>query len=193
MPASAAPAGSKPKARRTVRWAALAVGAGLAFVAVSFYLWVGNPLHPQARVAPDTVHRVTADQIADHADAAAPATSPVPSVAAISGTARLAPALASKLAPGDALFIFARAAEGARTPLAVVRVRARDLPYEFRLDDSQALTANARVSAQGSVIVTARISKSGNAIAEPGDLQGSSKPVAPGATGLELVIDQVRQ
>ena len=127
------------------------------------------------------------------AAAAAPATAPGIAGAGITGTVKLAPALASQVAPGDALFVFARAAEGARTTLAVVRVRAGDLPYEFRLDDSQALTPNARLSVQGGVVVTARISKSGNAIAKPGDLQGSSKPVAPGATGLELVIDQVRQ
>lgn len=124
---------------------------------------------------------------------AAPAISTVPPGAAITGTARIAPVLASRVAPGDALFIFARAAEGGRTPLAVVRLRAGDLPYEFRFDDSQALTANQRLSAERRVVVTARISKSGNAIAKPGDLQGTSAPVAPGATGVELLIDEVRK
>ena len=127
------------------------------------------------------------------AAAAAPATAPGIAGAGITGTVKLAPALASQVAPGDALFIFARAAEGARTPLAIVRVKAGDLPYAFRLDDSQAMTPNARLSGQNSLVVIARISKSGNAIAKPGDLQGSSKPVAPGASGLELFIDQVRQ
>lgn len=116
-----------------------------------------------------------------------------PGGAGISGTVRLAPALASRTAPGDALFVFARAAQGARTPLAVVRATAGDLPYAFRFDDSQAMNPNARLSGQSSLIVIAHISKTGTAIAKPGDLEGRTKPIAPGATQVELVIDQVRQ
>ncbi len=112
--------------------------------------------------------------------------------AVISGTVRLAPELASKIAPGDALFIFARAAEGVRTPLAIVRVTAAELPYAFKLDDSQASSPQLRLSAQQSLVVIARVSKTGNAMAKPGDLEGSSKPLAPGSRGVELIIDQVR-
>ncbi len=126
------------------------------------------------------------------AAAAAPKTAARNAAADVTGTVRLAPALASRIAPGDALFIFARAAEGARTPLAILRVTAGELPYAFRLDDSQPTHPNARLSGQGSLVVIARISKTGNAIAKPGDLEGSSKPLAPGASGVELVIDQVR-
>jgi cytochrome c-type biogenesis protein CcmH len=91
------------------------------------------------------------------------------------------------------LFVFARPAEGSRMPLAIVRAKAGELPYEFRLDDSQAMTANARLSGQAQVVVGARISKTGNAMAQPGDLFGASSPVAPGASGLALVIDQVQK
>lgn len=112
---------------------------------------------------------------------------------AIAGTVRLAPALASRVAPGDTLFIFARPAQGARMPLAIVRAKAGELPFTFRLDDSQAMTPDSRLSGQSSVVVSARISKSGNAAAQPGDLQGSSQPLAPGASGLEVVIDQVQK
>jgi cytochrome c-type biogenesis protein CcmH len=115
----------------------------------------------------------------------------VASAAAITGTVKLAPALASQVAPGDSLFVFARAAEGPRMPLAIVRAKAGDLPYTFRLDDSQAMTPDTRLSGQTRVVVSARISKSGNATPQPGDLQGVSAPVAPGASGLALVIDQV--
>jgi len=113
--------------------------------------------------------------------------------AGIAGTVKLAPALASRVAPDDSLFVFARAPDGDRIPLAVVRAKAGDLPYAFRLDDSQGLAAHARLSDRKSVVLVARISRSGDATAKPGDLQGSSKPVAPGTTGLEIVIDEVRQ
>lgn len=124
----------------------------------------------------------------------APAIAAAPAAASgLAGTVKLAPALDSQVAPGDALFIFARATEGERAPLAVVRAKAGDLPYAFRIDDSQALTPHGGLSGQRRVVLVARISRSGDAIAKPGDLQGSSKPVAPGTTGLEIVIDQVRQ
>lgn len=124
------------------------------------------------------------------------ASAPTPAVAdggAITGTVKLAPALAKQVAPGDAVFIFARPAEGARMPLAIVRAKASDLPYSFRLDDSQAMSPNARLSSQASVVVSARISKSGNAMPQAGDLFGISKAIAPNANGLDIVIDQVQK
>lgn len=127
------------------------------------------------------------------APAARDAKTPAAADAAITGTVKLAPALASQVAPGDTLFVFARAAEGGRMPLAIVRAKAGDLPYEFRLDDSQAMTPEARLSGQARVVVSARISKSGNATVQPGDLQGASPPVAPGAGGLVVLIDQAQK
>jgi cytochrome c-type biogenesis protein CcmH len=111
--------------------------------------------------------------------------------AAITGTVKLAAALAAQVEPNDTLFVFARAAEGPRMPLAIVRVKAGELPYEFRLDDRSAMTPNTRLSGQARVLVGARISRSGNATPQPGDLQATSPPVAPGTRGLELTIDQV--
>ena len=40
------------------------------------------------------------------------------------------------------------------------------------------------------VVVGARISKSGNAMPQPGDLQGLSAPVALGSTSLKIEINQ---
>lgn len=124
--------------------------------------------------------------------AASAATRAAADGSAITGTVKLAPALAKQVSPGDAVFIFARPAEGARMPLAIVRATAGDLPYTFRLDDSQAMSPNARLSSQSSVVVSARISKSGNAVPQPGDLFGHSKAIAPNASGLSIVIDQVQ-
>ncbi|MGA8007329.1 MAG: c-type cytochrome biogenesis protein CcmI, partial [Burkholderiales bacterium] len=73
----------------------------------------------------------------------------------------------------------------------ILRVAASQLPYTYRLDDSQAMAAGNALSSQAEVVVGARISKSGNALPQPGDLEGASAPVAPGASGLNIAIDRV--
>jgi cytochrome c-type biogenesis protein CcmH len=110
---------------------------------------------------------------------------------AIAGRVDLNAALASKVALNDTVFIFARAAEGPRMPLAVLRIPAKDLPREFSLDDSMSMAPGVKLSTASSVIVEARISKSGNALPQPGDLFGRSPPLKPGATGVRITIDQV--
>ena len=107
----------------------------------------------------------------------------------VSGTVALAPALAAKVAPGDTVFIFARAAEGPRMPLAIVRKKVSDLPAAFTLDDSMAMSPQSRLSDTPKVIIGARVSKGGDAMARPGDLQGFSSPMNNSATGVTIVID----
>ena len=109
----------------------------------------------------------------------------------VSGTVSLAPELAAKAAPDDTVFVFARAVGGGRMPLAVQRARVADLPLAFKLDDSMAMTPAATLSSAAQVVVSARISKSGNAIAQAGDLSGEAKPVVPGASGMSIRIDSV--
>ena len=124
---------------------------------------------------------------------ATPATASVPSAAkAIQGGVTLAPALAAKVAPGDTLFIFARAAEGPRMPLAILKRQASELPLKFTLDDSSAMSKEMTLSRAPQVMVQARISRSGNAMPQPGDLLGQVGPVAPGATGLTITINSVQ-
>jgi cytochrome c-type biogenesis protein CcmH len=110
---------------------------------------------------------------------------------AIAGRVDLNAALASKVALNDTVFIFARAAEGQRMPLAVLRIPAKELPRDFSLDDSMSMAPGVKLSAAPSVIVEARISKSGNALPQSGDLFGRSAPLKPGATGVRITIDQV--
>jgi cytochrome c-type biogenesis protein CcmH len=107
----------------------------------------------------------------------------------VSGVVSLAPELAGKVAPGDTVFIFARAAEGPRMPLAILRKRASDLPAEFTLDDSMAMAPQMRLSAFPNVVIGARVSKSANANPQPGDLQGLSAAVKVGAKSVSVVID----
>jgi cytochrome c-type biogenesis protein CcmH len=109
--------------------------------------------------------------------------------ARVSGVARLAPALAGKIAPDDTVFIFARAAEGSRMPLAILRKQARDLPVSFVLDDSMAMSPQMKLSSAPSIVVGALVSKSANAMPKAGDLQGQSAPVKVGAERLEVLID----
>ena len=109
---------------------------------------------------------------------------------AVSGVVRLAPSLQGKTEPRDTVFIFARAAEGPQMPLAVVKKQVKDLPFAFKLDDSMAMRPGLELSAFPRVVVTARISKSGNALPAAGDLEGASAPVKPGAKNIAVLIDK---
>jgi cytochrome c-type biogenesis protein CcmH len=109
--------------------------------------------------------------------------------AKVAGRVTLAPGLAAKAAPTDTVFVFARAVGGPPMPLAVLRKQVKDLPIEFALDDSMAMAPNLKLSGFAEVIVGARISRSGTATPQSGDLQGLSKPIKVGATGVAVVID----
>jgi len=107
----------------------------------------------------------------------------------ITGTVTLSAALAGKANPNDTLFVLARAAEG--PPLAAVRRQVKDLPLQFALDDSMAMSPQMKLSSFDKVVVIARISRSGDVIPQPGDLQGVSSILKPGSSGVKLSIDSV--
>ena len=111
--------------------------------------------------------------------------------AGVDGRVTLAAKLAGQASPTDTVFVFARATVGSRMLLAVLRKHVRDLPFEFRLDDSMAMSEAAKLSGAGQVIVGARVSKSGDATPRSGDLAGQSQPVAPGVTGVTIEINEV--
>jgi cytochrome c-type biogenesis protein CcmH len=111
--------------------------------------------------------------------------------AAISGTVRVVPELAAKVSRGDTLLVYAKAVTRSGMPLAIVRVSAADLPFAFRLDDGQAMLPELRLSSVAEVALTARVSHSGAATPQSGDLQGVIQPVKVGASGVNLVVDQV--
>ncbi|KJK14607.1 hypothetical protein UB46_38375 [Burkholderiaceae bacterium 16] len=108
----------------------------------------------------------------------------------VTGTVALG-ALAGKApAPGDAVFIFARAVQGPRMPLAVLKRQVRDLPVTFTLDDTLALSPANRLSGHSEVMLEARISPSGTAMSHAGDLFGQVGPVALGSSDVRIVIDK---
>lgn len=117
---------------------------------------------------------------------------PAPAAASrVSGTVTLDTALTGRAAPDDTVFVFARAAQGPRMPLAVVQVRVRDLPYRFSLDDTMAMTPELKLSGFQEVVVAARVSKSGSATPSAGDLEGMSAAVRPGTGDIGVTIDRV--
>ena len=122
---------------------------------------------------------------------ATPAGSAPTAIGQVSGRVQLAATLKDRASPDDTLFVFARAVDGPRAPLAILRKQVKDLPLTFTLDDSMAMNPALRLSTAQQVVVGARISKSGNAIGQPGDLQGFSAPVRVGARGLTIEIGEV--
>lgn len=129
----------------------------------------------------------------------APEASPQPRVAqapagtaggeALKGTVAIEANLRADVKPTDAVFVFARAAQGPKMPLAIRRITVQDLPYTFSLDDAAAMAPGMAISKFDQVIVGARVSRSGDATAKSGDLEGYSPPVKPGATGIEVRIN----
>jgi cytochrome c-type biogenesis protein CcmH len=111
--------------------------------------------------------------------------------ASVSGTVELAPALKAQAAPTDTVMVIARV-PGTRMPVAVLRVHASDLPLKFTLDDSLSMSPQARISAAKEVDIEARISKSGMARPEPGDLISAVQTVKVGSKGVALRVAQVR-
>ncbi|MCX7562699.1 tetratricopeptide repeat protein [Xanthomonadaceae bacterium XH05] len=104
----------------------------------------------------------------------------------------LAPELAERVSPDDVLFVFARAAEGSRAPLAIQRLRAGDLPLSLTLDDSHAMVPQMNLSSAAQIVVGARISRSGTAQAQPGDLETLSAPLPNSHQAtITLTIDQI--
>jgi len=110
--------------------------------------------------------------------------------ATVAGSVDIAPALKSKLSGNDTLFLFARPGTSG-APVAAIRSTAGSLPLQFSLNDGMAMNPGNVLSQHKEVVLVARVSKSGNPIAQPGDLEGKMSGVKVGTTGVKLVIDQV--
>ena len=111
---------------------------------------------------------------------------------AIRGTVTVAPGLAGKGSSTDTLFVFAREMNGPPMPVAIVRATKQDLPFTFQLDDSTSPMPSRKLSGAGTVVIVARLSKSGQAMPQSGDLEGTSQPVKSGVDGITVVIDRER-
>ena len=188
-----------------LQWKALAMAGSAAFdrkdyrKAIAYWEKLQSRTEPGSEFAREVAANIDeARQLGGLAGAArtappaAPGAAPQAAAAAgVDGSVTLSRELAGKAAPDDTVFVFARAVDGPRMPLAVLRLKVRDLPAKFHLDDSLAMSPAAKLSNFPSVVIGARVSKSANAVPQPGDLQGTSKPVKVGAAGVAVLIDQV--
>lgn len=100
--------------------------------------------------------------------------------------------LRGELDGSESLFVFARSAGGPPAPLAARRESARDFPVTLRLDDSMSMLPGRTLADAKQVEVGARISRSGDARASTGDIQGLSEPIEirPGRTEVEVLLNE---
>lgn len=149
----------------------------------------GTPSAPASAPAPTT----PAPPIAATASTATASTTTAPAAGPrLSVRVSLDPKLAARLDPKATLFIFARAASGPPMPLAIHRATAGELPVSVTLDDSMGMMPTMKLSMFPQVIVGARLSSTGNAMAQSGDLQVLSSPIdVMRSEPLDLVIDSV--
>lgn len=108
----------------------------------------------------------------------------------LSGRLEVDAALLDQLKPDDVVFVFARN-EGGGPPLAALRFKAGELPRDFSFDGAAMMMGNDGPLPER-VAVGARVSRSGNATANSGDLESAALPVAADASGIIVKIDRVR-
>jgi cytochrome c-type biogenesis protein CcmI len=156
----------KPKADRKLAFSLILI---VPIAAIYLYLVIGRPF---AIVFPDMQAAMV-------------------KASAIRGTVSLAPALAKKADPSASVFIYARAKQGPVMPLAIVRTTVSALPYAYQLDDSVSVMADLKLSQAGEVVVVARISKTGDAKPQKGDVQGLSGAVTPGSDNVDVELNAV--
>ncbi len=188
------------------QWKALAMAGTEAFdrkdykTAVEYWERLRNAVPAESEIAKSIANSINEARelgglkpapVAAAPQPAAKSPSATPAAGSVAGTVDLAPALKAKVQPDDVVYIFARAAEGPRMPLAIVKVQVKDLPVNFVLDDAMAMSPNFKLSGFAEVVVGARVSKSGAANPRSGDLEGLSKPVKVGARGVSVTIDNV--
>ena len=121
----------------------------------------------------------------------APASAPVISNQGVSGQVEIAPELKSKIKAGDVLMVIARK-PGERMPVAVLKTPVTAFPINFVLNDALAMSPNALISQMPEVSVEVRISKTGMAMPEAGDLISLSQTIKVGTTNARLIIEQIR-
>lgn len=104
----------------------------------------------------------------------------------------LSPGLAQTVDVGSTVFVLARPADGQRTPLAAIRRTIERWPFSIVLDESMAMVPGMSLREFPQVVVEARISRSGDATSQPGDLIGHSGPVSTASDDpIRIVIDRL--
>ena len=123
------------------------------------------------------------------------APTPTPAVSSgkeISGKIELSSGMKPKIKPGDIVMVIARK-PGDRMPVAVLKVPATDFPMRFTLSDALAMNPAAPLSQLSEASIEVRISKTGMAKPEAGDLISTAQTIQVGTKDVRLLVDQVRQ
>lgn len=110
----------------------------------------------------------------------------------VSGMVEISPALKVKVKSTDIVMVIARK-PGERMPVAVLKVGVSDFPMRFEINDALAMNSNSLISQLVEVSIEARISKSGMAMPEPGDLISTPQIIKVGSSNIRLLVDQVRE
>jgi cytochrome c-type biogenesis protein CcmH len=134
-------------------------------------------------------------QVEATAPAPAAASAAMPADNGIAVKVELAPEFSSKVSPGDLVFVYAKAASGPPMPLAAKRLKVSDLPIKLTLSDADAMMQQMSLSKFDDVVIGARVSRSGNPVAQPGDLYFETAPMKhKGYQGVvDLTINKVKQ
>ena len=118
-------------------------------------------------------------------------TEPVADVApGISGKLTISAKLRAKVGADDTVFIVARTPDESGPPLAVKRYKGADLPIDFQLDDSAAIVPGRSISQFPEVLITAKVSKLGQAEQRPGDIYAAPVKVRSGASKVQIELSQ---
>ncbi|MDI1299888.1 c-type cytochrome biogenesis protein CcmI [Methylotenera sp.] len=145
-----------------------------------------SDIAPKVKASLDEVYRLAGIKVPVASNAPT-----APAAQGVSGMVKIAPALAANLDPAATVFVYARAAQGAAMPLAIERTTVKELPYTYQLDDSKGLMPANKLSQASEVIIVARISKTGDAKPQAGDLQGMSAAVKPNGGKVDIEINEL--
>jgi cytochrome c-type biogenesis protein CcmH len=163
-------------------------------------------LKDQAMISLNIKHEISdpaniplVEQPADDAHAAVAAPVPTENTQAVEPVAikawvSLDTTMKANASADDTVFVMAKAKSGPPMPLAAKRLKVSDLPLEVTLDDSLAMMPQMKLSGFDEVVVSARISKSGQPMAAPGDISSETVQVSvSGTVGVNLNLDRVVQ
>ena len=106
----------------------------------------------------------------------------------IQGEVRVSPEVQGQIASGSTLFVYAVVEEGSRRPVAIWRGTPTSWPVRFALSDSMGMGAPPVLSSLAQVRLVARVSKTGSAQKQEGDLQVELAGVKTGVQGVVLNI-----
>ena len=178
-----------------LQWKANALAGTLAFQRGQFAKAVEHWEHVKRALPADSPMMASIESsLAEARSRVTPVSASAPASAAanahIAGTVSLAPSIAAGAKPDDTVFVFARPADGSRMPVALVRARVRDLPLSFTLDDSTAMLPDRKLSQHADVVIGARVSRSGTAAPQSGDLEAALQKARTGTRDIALVIDR---